>query len=106
ADFVIINVRVDSTKPNPLDPIVKATPADIALVVVGGQPLYGDTKLLAQVLSPGTKTDKLIVCGVEKSIYLGQSEAGARGWSFAEIQSVLSSALARVGSTLPDIECD
>jgi 5-methylthioadenosine/S-adenosylhomocysteine deaminase len=50
ADFVVINVKVDPTKPNPLDPIIKATPADVALAVVAGQPIYGDLGLLKQLL--------------------------------------------------------
>jgi 5-methylthioadenosine/S-adenosylhomocysteine deaminase len=79
ADFVVINAAVDPTKPNPLDPVVKATAADVSLVVVGGQPLYGDPALLAQMLPSGTKTDQMTVCGVQKAIYLGQSQAGVRG---------------------------
>jgi hypothetical protein len=106
ADFVVLNVKVDTTRPNPLDVVVQASPADIALVVVGGQPLYGDPKLLQQLLPAGTKTDSLTVCGTEKGIYLGQSEAGARGWSMKDIQADLRRALAKAGSSLPDIECD
>jgi Amidohydrolase family len=107
ADFVVLNVPVDPTKPNPLDPVVKsATPADVALVVVGGQPLYGDPQLLAQVLPPGTKTDRLVVCDAEKAVYLGMTEAANRGWTIADIEKRLSAALAKGGSTLPKIECD
>jgi hypothetical protein len=106
ADFVVINVKVDVNKPNPLDPVVKAGPADVALVVVGGQPLYGDSQLLDQVLPAGTRTDKLMVCGVEKAIYLGQSEAASHGWSITQIQSAISTALAKAGSSLGTIECD
>src|SRR5262249_22505883 len=86
ADFVVFNVAVDPNKPNPLDPVVKsATPADVALVVVGGQALYGDPQLLAQVLPPGTKTERLVVCNAEKAVYLGLTEAANRGWTIAEI---------------------
>jgi cytosine/adenosine deaminase-related metal-dependent hydrolase len=106
ADFVVINVKVDPTKSNPLDPVVKATAADVALVVVGGQPLYGDKALLTQVLPVGTKTDEFTVCGAQKAIYLGQSEAGVRGWSFDDIKMRLNAALAKGSSSLPEIECD
>jgi 5-methylthioadenosine/S-adenosylhomocysteine deaminase len=106
ADFVVINANVDPTKPKPLDPVVKATPADISLVVVGGQPLYGDPSLLAQLLPSGTELDQMIVCGAEKAIYLGESGAATRGQSFADIKKVLNSALAKGSSSLPDIECD
>jgi 5-methylthioadenosine/S-adenosylhomocysteine deaminase len=54
ADFVVINAKVDPTKPNPLDPIIRATPADVALVIAGGQPIYGDPGLLKQLLPSGT----------------------------------------------------
>jgi 5-methylthioadenosine/S-adenosylhomocysteine deaminase len=106
ADFTVINVKVDTANPNLLDSVAKATPADVALVVVGGQPLCGDSILLTQVVAPGTKIEKLSVCGVEKSIYLGQSEAGIRGWSIADILSSLRRVLAYAGSSLPEIECD
>jgi 5-methylthioadenosine/S-adenosylhomocysteine deaminase len=106
ADFIVVNATVDPTKTNPLDPVVKATAADIALVVVGGQPLYGDPALLAHVLPSGIKTDSLTVCGTEKRVYLGQSEAGVRGWDIAHITKALNAALAKASSRLPDIECD
>jgi 5-methylthioadenosine/S-adenosylhomocysteine deaminase len=106
ADFVVINVAVDPTKSNPLDPVVRATPADVALVVVGGQPLYGDPALLTQLLPTGTKIDQMIVCGAQKAIYLGQSEAGVRGWGIADIKKALSAALVKGSSSLPDIECN
>jgi 5-methylthioadenosine/S-adenosylhomocysteine deaminase len=106
ADFVVVNAAVDPAKPNPLDPVVKATAADVALVVVGGQPIYGDPALLAQLLPSGTKLDNMTVCGAQKAINLGQSEAGARGWGIAEIKKALNLVLAKGGSSLPDIECD
>jgi cytosine/adenosine deaminase-related metal-dependent hydrolase len=39
-DFVVINVTIDPTVQRPLDPIVKAPPADVTLVVVGRQAVY------------------------------------------------------------------
>jgi 5-methylthioadenosine/S-adenosylhomocysteine deaminase len=106
ADFVVINVKVDPSRPNPLDPVVRATAADVALVVVGGQPLYGDKTLLAQLLPAGTKIHEFTVCGAQKAVYLGQSEAGVRGWSFDDIRTRLNAALAKGSSSLPDIECE
>ena len=37
------------------DLLVINAPADVMLVVVGGQPLYGDSSLLVQVLPPLSK---------------------------------------------------
>src|SRR5260370_16132566 len=106
ADFVVINVPVDPKASKPLDPVVKATPADVALVVVGGQPLYGDPGLLAQLLPSGTKLDQMTVCGAQKAIYLGQSGAAPRGQSLPDIKKALGARLAKGSSMLPDIECD
>jgi hypothetical protein len=48
----------------------------------------------------------MIVCGAQKAIYLGQSEAGVRGWGIADIKKALSAALVKGSSSLPDIECN
>jgi 5-methylthioadenosine/S-adenosylhomocysteine deaminase len=106
ADFIVINATVDPKAPRPLDPVVNATAANIVLVVVGGQPLYGDPSLLAQLLPFGAKLDQMTVCGAKKAIYLGQSDAAARNESFADITNLLKAALANAGSSLPEIECD
>jgi len=105
ADFIVLNTVVDPNAPRPLDPVVNSTAANIALVVVGGQPLYGDPDLLEQLLPPGTKLDPITVCGSKKAIYLGQSDAPARNESLVHITNLLSSALVGAGSSLP-IECD
>jgi len=107
ADFVVINVEVDPRAPRPLDAVVNANPTRIALVVVGGQPIYGDPALLAQMPLPaGAKLDLLTVCGAQKAIYLGQSDAAQRKETLADITRVLNAALVSAGSYLPDIECD
>jgi 5-methylthioadenosine/S-adenosylhomocysteine deaminase len=106
ADFIVISATIDPKAPRPLDPVVNSTAASIALVVGGGQPLYGDPALLAQLLPAGTKLDQMTVCGAKKAIYLGQSAAATRNESLADITNLLNAALANAGSTLPDIECD
>jgi 5-methylthioadenosine/S-adenosylhomocysteine deaminase len=105
ADFIVVDVKIDTTSKKPLDSVVKATPADISLVVVGGQALYGDPALLAKFLPQGTKVDTLTVCGVQKAVYLGQSGAADLGKSLSDIQTTLNDALAKAGSRVPDIEC-
>jgi 5-methylthioadenosine/S-adenosylhomocysteine deaminase len=106
ADFVVINAKVDPTKPNPLDPIIKATPADVALVVVGGQPIYGDPGLLKQLLPSGSDLSTLKVCGMEKAIDLSSTAAAARGWKVDDIKDHLKRALEPLGASVADIECD
>lgn len=107
ADFVAIRAKQDPKARNPdLDPVVKAMPADIMLVVVGGEPLYGDPAIMAQ-LRPGAKLDDLTVCGASKKLYLGESDAPAlKNSSFDQIQSAINSLLVKYGSKLPDIECE
>jgi hypothetical protein len=105
ADFVVIDAKVNPAAARPLDPVVKVTPANIMLVVVGGQPLYGDPSLLAQLL-PGATLESMTVCGTQKKLYLGQSHAAARGQRLADIEHALKSALAKAGSHLAEIECE
>jgi 5-methylthioadenosine/S-adenosylhomocysteine deaminase len=85
--------------------VAKATPADIALVVVGGEPLYGDPALMTQ-LRPGATLDAMTVCGAPKKLYLGESDAPARKEGFGKIQDVLNSALLKAGSQLAQIESE
>jgi hypothetical protein len=106
ADFLIVSATIDPKKPKPLDTVVKATPADIILVVVGGQAVYGDPDLLTQFLPNGAKFETMTVCGAQKAVYLGQSGAAARGQSLSDIKNALNAVLARGSSGLPDIECD
>jgi len=105
ADFVVINVTIDPTKTNPLDPVAKATPADVALVVIGGQPVYGDTKLLTQLL-PNTKLDALKVCGADKMVDLTSTAAKDKNWGLDDIKNHLKKALETLGTSLAEIECD
>jgi cytosine/adenosine deaminase-related metal-dependent hydrolase len=106
ADLLVISVEIDGASRTPLNPVVTASPADVALVVVGGQPLYGDPAILAQLLPAGSQLEPMKVCGAQKAVYLGQSGAAARGWRLRDVIDSLNAALAKAGSSLPDIECD
>jgi hypothetical protein len=106
ADLLVLSVKIDGSLLTPLNPVVKAGPADVALVVVGGRPLYGDPAILAQLLPAGSQLEPMKVCGAQKAVYLGQSGAAARGWSLRDVIDTLNAALARTGSGVPDIECD
>jgi hypothetical protein len=85
--------------------VVKATPADILLVVVGGEPLYGDPALMVQ-LQPGAMLDDMTVCGAPKKLYLGQSGAPKLREGFDKIRDALNAALMKAGSKLAEIECE
>jgi 5-methylthioadenosine/S-adenosylhomocysteine deaminase len=105
ADFVALDVKIDPTKPNPLDPVVKATPANVALVVVGGEPIYGEEKLLRQLL-PNTELEKIKVCGADKVVDLTHTAAKGKGWTLADIKEHLKKAFEAVGTSVAEIECD
>jgi 5-methylthioadenosine/S-adenosylhomocysteine deaminase len=98
-------VAIRAGGPDPVKAVMKATPADILLVVVNGQPLYGDPDLMAQ-LRPGDELDTLRICGVEKKVFLGQSAAVGLNKDLAQIENDINDALQRSGSHLPAIECD
>ncbi|SCB45391.1 Cytosine/adenosine deaminase [Bradyrhizobium shewense] len=106
ADFVALNVAIDTTRPTPLDPVVKATPANVSLVVVGGQAVYGDKNLLQQLLPPGAVTSELKVCGADKLVNLSGTGAAAHGWTLDDVKAHLKQALEALGTSLTDIECD
>jgi 5-methylthioadenosine/S-adenosylhomocysteine deaminase len=101
ADIVVIRDKGDT----PSRTVVTATPSDILLVVVGGQPLYGSPEIMAQLL-PDKSLEQMIVCGAPKAVYLGQSAAPARHETLADIMAKLSDVLRNAGSTLALIECD
>jgi 5-methylthioadenosine/S-adenosylhomocysteine deaminase len=105
ADFVVINVNIDATSPKPLDTVVKATPANVALVVVGGAPVYGDKTLLQQLL-PNATLDTFKVCGAEKAVDLSGTAAKDKNWTLRDIRNHLETALESLGTTVAEIECD
>lgn len=101
ADFIVIR----GDKADPHAAAVAATPADILLVVVGGQPMYGDAAVMARLL-PGAALEALTVCDSNKSVFLGESAAAVRKKSFAVIQQELAAVLARQGAALAGFECN
>lgn len=98
-------VAIRASGADPAKAVLSATPADILLVVVNGEALYGDPYLMAQ-LRPGDNLDSIWVCGAEKKVYLGQSDAVDLKKDLAGIEKDLREALQRSGSHLPAIECD
>lgn len=107
ADLVVLNVNIDPQAKSPLDAVLKTTAANVSLVVVGGDPLYGDQALMAKMPSlAGANLDPMTVCGVQKQVYLGQSYAAVGHQSLASIVKLLNDTLVAAGSHLPDIECN
>jgi 5-methylthioadenosine/S-adenosylhomocysteine deaminase len=86
--------------------VLSAGPADVELVVVGGTPLYGDARLMAQLLAKAN-LEALSICGVQKALYMGDTPGAgnAAEESFAKIRQRLDDALRRSGTALGPFEC-
>jgi hypothetical protein len=77
--------------------LTHSTPQDLQLVLVGGEPLYGDPALLGQ-LAEG-HGERLEVCGTPKAVVVD-------GKPFAETEKTLDHALQQFGRRLaPLSEC-
>jgi hypothetical protein len=89
------------------DSIVHANPADVELVMIDGQPVYGNPGTMKKLL-PHEKLEVFRMCGTEKAISF-ESEAKTQGVapkSWEETERVLDSALRKWGSFLaPLAEC-
>ncbi|MBI5610179.1 MAG: hypothetical protein HY902_14985 [Deltaproteobacteria bacterium] len=89
ADLFII----DGDPAAPYDALLKATPAQVQLVMVGGQPLFGD----AGRLPPGFGADRcemMPVCGHTKFFCIAIGGAGDKlGQKVSEIKAVLEQAM-------------
>ncbi|CAN5919427.1 hypothetical protein BH11MYX2_BH11MYX2_14030 [soil metagenome] len=79
----------------PYDALLRATPADVRLVMVGGLAMYGDAAV-APLASPAPASETLDVCGHAKFVGMAQPGGTATnklGQSYAEVRDTLSSAL-------------
>lgn len=103
ADVIVLKKK----ETDAYDAIVHATAADVELVVINGQAVYGNPGTMKKIL-PHEKLETLSVCGVEKAVSF-ESEAKAQGVqpkTWAETARVLDSALREWGSSLaPLAEC-
>lgn len=80
---------------HPYDAILAAAPASVALVMVGGQILYGDAALAA-AHPAAPPCEPLTLCGAQKFLCIAQGGASAPdklGQSYSEIKTALEGAL-------------
>lgn len=89
ADIVVVNKAPGTA----YDAILAATPASVRLVMVGGQPLYGDTDL--QSLAPAKPgCEAFSACGTNKFLCVATSATTDKlNQTYAELQSTLETAL-------------
>jgi 5-methylthioadenosine/S-adenosylhomocysteine deaminase len=98
ADLVVLRAKDRSAYQS----VVRSNAADVRLVVIGGQPLYGDAALMAQLL-PGVTLESITVCGEAKALDVS---GGVADQSFDGVSRKLRAALASLGSSLaPLAEC-
>jgi cytosine/adenosine deaminase-related metal-dependent hydrolase len=71
--------------------IIDATERDVHLVVVGGDPLYGDAPVMQQ-LKPGD-TELVQACGFEKALDITTTKASHGDLRFSQVKAALSKAL-------------
>jgi 5-methylthioadenosine/S-adenosylhomocysteine deaminase len=83
--------------------LVRQTPSDLRLVVVGGTPVFGEPALMKQLL-PGTSLETITVCGQPRAVNVQVGMYANTSWATTE--SRLQAALKPHGLTLaPFVEC-
>jgi cytosine/adenosine deaminase-related metal-dependent hydrolase len=83
-------------------PLVRSNAADVLLVLIGGQPIYGDPALMSRLL-PNVALESITVCGETKVL---NASGGVVAQSFGAVSQKLRTALVAVGSDLaPLAEC-
>jgi 5-methylthioadenosine/S-adenosylhomocysteine deaminase len=59
--------------------LLTATPGDIQLVMIGGEPLYGDRALMVQLL-PRATLENVTICGQPKALHIAAGNAAYDSW--------------------------
>ena len=83
---------------NPYKSLIEATEKDISLVMVDGEPLYGDRALLSQMGKPDHET--ITVCGVEKGLNIRRPDLPFATQVYSEIDKHLREKMAAHGAVL------
>jgi cytosine/adenosine deaminase-related metal-dependent hydrolase len=106
ADLLVIKPE-GNAKQDAYWTLTHATAAQVMLVMVGGEPLYGDPDVLEKT-GPSRPSEKINVCGSSKTLLFtglhGQVDAADETW--AHTASILQTALRHYGRDLaPLAEC-
>ena len=96
ADLTILAAR----RSNVFDNAVRATEADVRLVVIGGVARYGHPDLMHALVTPDRDVEDLLVAGEARTIDLETDDPGVSRMRFTEAQALLADLLAR----LPELE--
>jgi cytosine/adenosine deaminase-related metal-dependent hydrolase len=107
ADLLVIRPETEGSKHDAYWTLTHATAAQVTLVTVEGEPLWGDPDLLEK-LSPARPSERVEVCGSSKTLLLtglhGHVDAADETW--AHSVATLQTALRHYGRNLaPLAEC-
>jgi 5-methylthioadenosine/S-adenosylhomocysteine deaminase len=107
ADLLVIRPEADGSKHDAWWTLTHATAAQVTLVTVEGEPIWGDPDLLDK-LSPSHPAERVDVCGTSKALLFtglhGRVDAADETW--AHSTATLQSALRHYGRNLaPLAEC-
>jgi cytosine/adenosine deaminase-related metal-dependent hydrolase len=80
----------------PFENLVAATEKDVQLVVIDGQPRYGDSAVMRQFPVPVKELEPVTVGGRSKSLYLTQPASPLNGMSFKQARQLVESALSNL----------
>lgn len=86
----------DTVAAGPYDNLLRATEANVKLVVIAGYPRHGDAELMEQYPPSDGKREDLTVGGRAKQLYLEHPTAPLENLSFAEALAQLEDAMSRL----------
>lgn len=92
ADLLVTDTVAD----DPYDNLLRATEANVKLVVIAGYPRHGDAELMEQYPPSDGKREDLTVGGRAKQLYLEHPTAPLASLSFAEALAQLEGAVSRL----------
>jgi 5-methylthioadenosine/S-adenosylhomocysteine deaminase len=107
ADLIVIHPNAEASKHDAWWTLTHATAAQVSLVTVDGDPLWGDPELLDK-LSPSHPAERVELCGTTKALLLtglhGRVDAADETWAHSSV--LLETALRHYGRNLaPLAEC-
>ena len=92
ADLLVTDTVAD----DPYDNLLRATEANVKLVVIAGYPRHGDAELMEQFPHSDGKREDLTVGGRAKQLYLEHPTAPLASLTFAEALAQLEEAVSRL----------
>ncbi len=104
ADLIVMRRPQQGDAATAYDALIRQTPGDLLLVIVGGTPVYGDLALMKQLVPDTSRLETIDVCGETRAINARAGTFQTIAWS--QTETALKNALQTHGLTLaPFVEC-